>query len=86
MLLRGRGPPAPRGRSAALSGAVEEVALLGGGLVESYPEDVVGRSVSGSFLHNGTLQLFEHHGFERTRRLGKNRWVVARTVDASGGG
>jgi hypothetical protein len=40
---------------------------------ESYPEDVAGRSVSGSFLHNATVSLFERHGFERTRRLGKNR-------------
>jgi hypothetical protein len=71
--------------SAALEGAVGEIALLGGGVVESYPEDVVGRSVSGALLHNATLQLFEHHGFARTRRLGRNRWVVARTVRAAGG-
>jgi hypothetical protein len=47
---------------------------------ESYPEDVAGRSVSGSFLHNATVSLFERHGFERTRRLGKNRWVVTKAV------
>jgi hypothetical protein len=41
------------------------------------------RSVSGSFLHNATVSLFERHGFERTRRLGKNRRVVARDVPAS---
>ena len=39
-----------------------------------------GRKVSASFLHNGTLSLFEHHGFERTRQIGKHHWVVARVV------
>ncbi|TQN41866.1 hypothetical protein FHU33_1251 [Blastococcus colisei] len=66
--------------SAALDGALQEIARLGGGLVESYPEDVEGRKVSSSFLHNSTVSLFERHGFERTRRIGKDRWVVARLV------
>jgi GNAT superfamily N-acetyltransferase len=66
--------------SVALGGAVDEIARLGGGTVESYPEDAEGRSVSSSFLHNGTVSLFESHGFERTRRIGKHRWVVARVV------
>jgi GNAT superfamily N-acetyltransferase len=70
--------------SAALNGALDEIARLGGGMVESYPEDVAGRSVSGSFLHNGTVSLFERHGFERARRIGKNRWVVTRVVRGSG--
>lgn len=68
--------------SAALAGALKEIALLGGGSVESFPEDVEGRKVSGSFLHNATLALFEQHGFERTRKIGKNRWVVRRVVRA----
>ena len=38
---------------------------IGGGTVESYPEDVADRSVSGSFLHNATVSLFDRHGFER---------------------
>ena len=50
--------------------------------MESFPEDVEGRKVSGSFLHNATLALFEQQGFERTRRIGKNRWVVRRVVRA----
>lgn len=66
--------------SAALGGALEEIARLGGGTVESYPEDVEGRSVSGSFLYNGTVSMFESHGFERIRRLGKHHWVVAKVV------
>jgi hypothetical protein len=53
---------------------------IDGGTVESYPEDVEGRSVSSSFLHNGAVSMFERHGFERTRRLGKHRWVVTKVV------
>jgi hypothetical protein len=51
--------------------------------VESYPEDAEGRSVSGSFLHNGTVSMFERQGFRRTRRLGKNHVVVTTVVDES---
>ena len=68
--------------SAALAGALDQIALLGGGTVESYPEDVEGRTVSGSFLHNATLALFEQHGFECDRKIGKNRWVVRKVVPA----
>jgi ribosomal protein S18 acetylase RimI-like enzyme len=67
--------------SIALEGALNEISKLGGGIVESYPEDVEGRSVSSSFLHNATISLFEHHGFKRTRRLGKNHWVVTRRIE-----
>ena len=59
---------------------MEEIARLGGGTVESFPEDSEGRKVSGSFLHNGTVALFERHGFERIRPLGKPHWLVTRTV------
>ena len=69
--------------SAALAGALEEIALLGGGIVESSPEDVTGRNVSASFLYNSRLAMFEHQGFERVRRLGKNHWLVAKAVEAS---
>ena len=69
------------GVAAALGGALDEIARLGGGTVESYPEDTDGRSVSGSFLHNGTVSMFESHGFERTRRIGKYHWVVTKVVD-----
>lgn len=72
---RGKGVAA-----AALKGALAQIARLGGGTVESYPEDVAGRAVSASFLHNGTVAMFEAQGFARTRPLGKNHWVVARTV------
>ena len=72
---RGRGVA-----SAALQGALDEIARLGGGTVESFPEDAEGRKVSGSFLHNATVSMFESRGFQRTRRLGKNHWVVTRWV------
>jgi len=69
---------------AALAGALREIERLGGGTVESYPEVIDGRSVSSSFLHNATAELFERHGFERARRLGKNHWVVTRIADRTG--
>ena len=34
----------------ALAGALGAIVRLGGGLVENYPEDTLGRKVSGSFL------------------------------------
>jgi ribosomal protein S18 acetylase RimI-like enzyme len=66
---------------AALAGALDEIARLGGGLVESYPEDTIGRKVSGSFLHNATVAMFERYGFERGRQIGQHRWVVSRRVE-----
>jgi GNAT superfamily N-acetyltransferase len=66
--------------AAALAGALGQIADLGGGLVESFPEDTTDRKVSGSFLHNANLALFEQNGFERTRKLGKNRWLVQKKV------
>jgi GNAT superfamily N-acetyltransferase len=64
----------------ALEGALKQMAHLGGGSVESYPEDVEGRSTSSSFLYNATVSIFERQGFERTRRLGKNHWVVSKVL------
>jgi GNAT superfamily N-acetyltransferase len=69
--------------TAALEGALAEIARLGGGTVESYPETVAGRSISASFLHNATVELFERHGFTRVRPLGKHHWVMARSVPPS---
>jgi hypothetical protein len=66
----------------ALAGALEQIARLGGGRVESYPEDVENRRVSGSFLYNSRLAMFEHQGFRRLRPLGKNHWVVDKVVEA----
>jgi GNAT superfamily N-acetyltransferase len=68
--------------SLALEGALNEIARLGGGTVESYPEDVEGRSTSSSFLYNGTISIFERQGFQRTRQIGKHHWVVTRVIDS----
>jgi len=66
----------------ALEGALDQIAQLGGGLVESYPEQVEGRTTSGSFLYNATLSMFERQGFKRKRRLGMTHWVVTKLVRA----
>jgi hypothetical protein len=66
--------------SAALAGALAEIARPGGGTVESHPDDTDGHKTSASFLHNGTVAMFERQGFERTRRIGKTRSVVRRVV------
>ena len=68
--------------SAALTGALAEIARLGGGLTEAFPEDTTGRKASASFLFNGNLSMFEAAGFVRSRQIGKHNWVVTRTVPA----
>jgi GNAT superfamily N-acetyltransferase len=68
--------------AAALGGALQEIARLGGGTVESMPEDVEGRKVSNSFLYNATVAMFERQGFTRARQLGKNNWLVTKRVRA----
>ena len=70
--------------AAALAGALVEIARLGGGTVESYPEDTAGRKVASAFLHNGTLAMFERQGFSRNRQIGKHHWVVEKWVAARG--
>lgn len=66
--------------SKALEGALEEIKRLGGGTVESYPEDTTDRKTSGSFLHNASLSIFERNGFTRDRQVGKHHWVVRAVV------
>jgi hypothetical protein len=65
--------------SAALAGALDLIAGLGGGTVEGYPEDA--GSVTAGFLFNGALSTYEKLGFSRDRKIGKHRWVVTRVVD-----
>jgi GNAT superfamily N-acetyltransferase len=64
--------------TAALEGALELIAALGGGRVEGYPEDAA--SVPAGFLFNGALSTYEQLGFVRDRKIGKHRWVVTKTV------
>jgi len=70
--------------SAALKGALEQIRKLGGGRIEGYPEDIEGRKASPAFLFNGALSTFERLGFKRSRRIGKHKWVVTRTVRPGG--
>jgi hypothetical protein len=63
-----------------LKGAVAQIAKLGGGRIEGYPEDTEDRKASPAFLFNGALATFECHGFKRSRLIGKHKWVVTRTV------
>ncbi|HVU78170.1 MAG TPA: hypothetical protein VHC67_11335 [Gaiellaceae bacterium] len=65
--------------TAALAGAVDLIAGLGGGTVEGYPEDSAG--VPAGFLFNGALSTYEALGFVRDRPIGKHRWVVRLVVE-----
>jgi GNAT superfamily N-acetyltransferase len=77
----GRGHRRAGVATAALAGALELIAKLGGGTVEGYPEDA--GSVPAGFLFNGALSTYEQLGFTRDRMIGKHRWVVTRFVEAS---
>jgi GNAT superfamily N-acetyltransferase len=66
--------------SASLEGALEQIRTLGGGRVEGYPEDIEGRKAWPAFLFNGALSTFERLGFERSRKIGKHKWVVTLTI------
>jgi GNAT superfamily N-acetyltransferase len=68
--------------TAALRGALELIAHLGGGTVEGYPEDA--GAVPAGFLFNGALSTYERLGFTRDRKIGKHRWVVTKVVDPTG--
>ena len=65
--------------TAALAGAIDLIAGLGGGTVEGYPEDA--GSVPAGFLFHGALSTYEKLGFSRDRKIGKHRWVVTRLVE-----
>jgi hypothetical protein len=64
--------------AAAIAGALELIAGLGGGLVEGFPEPA--GAVPAGFLYHGDLSTFEKLGFRRDRPIGKHRWVVSREV------
>jgi GNAT superfamily N-acetyltransferase len=63
----------------ALQGALDLIAQAGG-VVEAYPQDTDGKSISASFLYNGTRTLFEQAGFRYDRRKGMNHCVMSKTV------
>ena len=64
----------------ARRGALDLIAVAGGGVVEAYPQDTGGKKVSASFLYNGTRSLFEKAGFSYDRRKGMNHCVMSKTV------
>jgi GNAT superfamily N-acetyltransferase len=65
--------------TAALAGAIDLIASLGGGTVEGYPEDAA--SVPAGFLFNGAMSTYVKLGFIRNRKIGKHRWVVTKVVE-----
>jgi GNAT superfamily N-acetyltransferase len=67
--------------TAALSGALQLIASLGGGRVEGYPEPA--DAVPAGFLFNGALSTYEQAGFVKERKIAKHRWVVTINVPAS---
>jgi GNAT superfamily N-acetyltransferase len=67
--------------AAALRGALDLIAQVGGGVVESYPRDTQGKRISASFLYNGTRSLFEKPGFEFVRNKGTYNCVMRTTVE-----
>ena len=66
---------------AALEGALEQIAKLGGGMVEAIPEVTAGRETQGRFLFSATVELFEQYGFTRRRQVGKHAWIVSKRLD-----
>jgi len=79
--LRGQGLAAM-----ALRGAVELIALDGGGLVEGYPHDTGGvRRKNSSFLYNATRTMYEREGFTYDRPKGQGNCVMVRQVAPSPG-
>ena len=69
---------------AALGGAVEQIALAGGGRTEAISEVTVGRTAPGRFLFSATVELFEDFGFTRVRQVGKHAWIVTRLIEPGG--
>jgi GNAT superfamily N-acetyltransferase len=50
---------------AALEGALDQIAHLGGGLVEAISEVTAGRQAQGCFLFTATVERFKQNGFTR---------------------
>lgn len=64
----------------ALLGALELIAGLGGGIVESYPQDTQGKKTSNSFLYNGSREIFDRAGFTYEGTKGKNHCIMRKTI------
>ncbi|MGJ6979408.1 GNAT family N-acetyltransferase [Aestuariimicrobium soli] len=66
---------------AAVEGALDLIADEGGGLVEAISEVTHDREVDPRSLVTATVELFERHGFERVRQVGRHAWVVQRRLE-----
>jgi len=68
----------------ALAGALDLIAQAGGGSVEGYPhimsKQPEGKTMSSSFLYNGTRRMYEEAGFAHERPKGLKNCVMTRTV------
>lgn len=64
----------------ALQGALDLIAVSGGGVVEAFPYETHGEKVTSSFLYNGTRSMFEQAGFEYDRHKGKNHCLMRITI------
>jgi hypothetical protein len=68
----------------AVRGALALIATAGGGVVESYPHDLVpGKKTSASFLYNATRSMYEQLGFDYDRSKGKGNCVMRKEIPAS---
>ncbi|GAB3622967.1 GNAT family N-acetyltransferase [Mariniluteicoccus endophyticus] len=67
----------------AITGAFEQIAAAGGGLVEAISEVTDGRNAQPRFLFTATAELLEELGFSKIRQVGKHAWILSRTVEAS---
>lgn len=67
----------------ALGGALEEIARLGGGVVEACPFDTAKRPQSWSFNWGGTISMFEREGFTKAWQLAPSQWVMTKFVERS---
>jgi len=68
---------------AAVGGALDQIASLGGGVIEAISETTAGRQAQGRFLFSATAELFEQSGFQRGRQVGKHAWILSRTLPSS---
>ncbi|WP_167131447.1 GNAT family N-acetyltransferase [Paramicrobacterium chengjingii] len=68
---------------AALAGALEQIAALGGGVVEGYPHEIGEKRMNNSFVYNGTRTMYEDSGFEFVRSKGLKNTVMRRTIEPS---
>ena len=64
----------------ALEGALKLIEGMGGGVIESYPQDTQGKNAPSSFLYNGTRQIFEKVGFKYEGIKGKNHCIMRISV------